>query len=104
MTETAYRYVQIDDAGVPIVQGTGATVVEIALLRLAYGWEADQIQRQQPHLTLAQVHSALAYYYDHQDELDRDIDRRRRAADEFFARQGPSPARAKLLAARRAQQ
>jgi len=26
-----------------------------------------------PHLTLAQVHDALAYYYDNREEIDRDL-------------------------------
>jgi uncharacterized protein (DUF433 family) len=25
------------------------------------------------HLTLAQIHDALSYYYDHQGDIDRDI-------------------------------
>ncbi|MDX1946386.1 MAG: hypothetical protein SFU86_13375 [Pirellulaceae bacterium] len=26
-----------------------------------------------PHLSLAQIHAALAYYYDHQQEIDQQI-------------------------------
>lgn len=29
-----------------------------------------------PYLTMGQIHSALAYYYDHEDELNKDIERR----------------------------
>src|SRR5688572_12525867 len=32
------------------------------------GWSAEEIVRQYPYLTLAEVHSALAYYHDHQEE------------------------------------
>ena len=44
--------------------------------KFAYGWSAEELVRQHPQLTLGQVHSALAYYWDHQDELDADIQRR----------------------------
>ena len=30
-------------------------------------WEAH------PHITLAQIHAALSYYYDHRREIDRNI-------------------------------
>ena len=35
-----------------------------------------ELQFQHPHFTMGQIHSALAYYWDHQDELDADIERR----------------------------
>jgi uncharacterized protein (DUF433 family) len=38
------------------------------------------------HLTLAQVHSALAYYYDHENEIEREFEQARRAADRFKAK------------------
>ena len=103
MIATAYRHIELDNKGVALVKGTTTRVIDLVLLRMAYNWAADEIQRQQPHLTLAEIHSALAYYYDHQEELDRDIRARRRAADAFFDCLGYSPFRAKLLAARHAQ-
>ena len=33
----------------------------------------DEIVSEYPTLTLSDVHAALAYYYDHRDELDQDI-------------------------------
>jgi hypothetical protein len=38
------------------------------------GMNADEILTTLPHLKPAQVHSALAYYFDHQDEVDTDLD------------------------------
>jgi len=37
------------------------------------GYTPDDIVRAHPHLTLAQVHDALSYYYDNIEEIDRDI-------------------------------
>ena len=41
---------------------------------------AYEIAREYPHLTLAQVHGALAYYFDHRDDILKQI-----KADEEFA-------------------
>jgi hypothetical protein len=40
---------------------------------LAYGWSPDEICRQHPYLRPAEVHAAMAYYYDHQAEIDAEI-------------------------------
>jgi uncharacterized protein (DUF433 family) len=37
------------------------------------GMSADEILREFPHLTPAQVYDALSYYYDQQSEIDREI-------------------------------
>jgi uncharacterized protein (DUF433 family) len=48
-------------------------VAQIAMDYLAYGWSADEIHRQHPHLSLAEVHAAMGYYYDNQSEIDGEI-------------------------------
>ncbi|HEY1860450.1 MAG TPA: DUF433 domain-containing protein [Gemmataceae bacterium] len=48
-------------------------VAVIVMDYLAYGWSPDEIRRQHPHLTLAEVHAAMGYYYDHQPEIDAEI-------------------------------
>ena len=63
--------------------------------RLAHHWDADEIQRQHPHLTLGQIHSCLAYYYDHQ-EIDSIIEEQLRSMSACEA--GRSPLRAKMKA------
>ena len=49
-----------------ITSGSKPSVVEVVLDRLAYHWIFTATHRQPPHLTLGQIYSALAYYYDHQ--------------------------------------
>ncbi len=51
-------------------------VVELVVEQAAYGWSAEELHFQHPYLTLGQIHSALAYYGDHKDELDHDVERR----------------------------
>ena len=75
-TKTAYEHIVVDERGVPVLADTGTKVIEIVLDKLAYGWSAEEIHVQHPHLSLGQIYSALAYYWDHQDELDADIQRR----------------------------
>ncbi|MDW7679181.1 MAG: DUF433 domain-containing protein [bacterium] len=58
--------------GVPIIQGSRISVRTIAGY-YQMGMDVDEILATLPHLSPAQVHSALAYYFDHQDEIDTDL-------------------------------
>ena len=100
-TATAYPHVELDETGLPYIRGTRFKVVQIVLDRLAYDWHAEEIQKQHPQLSLGQIHSALAYYYDHRSEMDALIDRRARKADELLAANPPSQLRVKLQAIKR---
>ena len=40
---------------------------------LAHAWTPDDMCRQHPHLTLAEAHAAMAYYFDHQAEIDEEV-------------------------------
>src|SRR6187200_271659 len=59
--------------GKAIVVGTRIKVSQIALEYERLGWTPDQIIDAHPHLTLAQVHDALSYYYENQAELDAEL-------------------------------
>lgn len=83
MTTTVWPFIRVEEDGVAFIEGTRTKVIEIALDRIAHHWDADEIQRQYPHLSLSQIHSALAYYYDHQEECDRLIESRRQTAEEI---------------------
>lgn len=76
LTKTTYEHIFIDDQGVPQIAGANTKVVELVLDNIAYGWSPEELAFQHPHLTLGQIHSALAYYWDHQDKIDQDIERR----------------------------
>ncbi len=58
--------------GVPIITGTRIAVRTIAGY-YQMGLSADEILNSIPHLSAAQVHSALAFYFDHQKQIDSDI-------------------------------
>jgi len=92
----SYAHITHDQSGEPLVEGTRIKVRMLALDHIAHGWDADEIQRQHPELTLGQIHSALAYYYDHKVEIDRDIEGRHESVRAQRAAQGESPGRSKL--------
>jgi uncharacterized protein (DUF433 family) len=58
--------------GEPVIEGTRITVRCIAGY-YQMGMSVDEILINLSHLTSAQVHSALAYYFDHQKAIDREI-------------------------------
>ena len=64
-------------------------VVELVMSKMAHGWSPEELHFQYPHISLGQIHSALAYYWDHQDALDADIKRRREKV-EAMKRNAPS--------------
>ena len=74
--ETRYEHIVLDDGRVPRVAGTTMKVVELVTAQHAYGWSPEELIFQFPHLTLGQVHSALAYYWDHQEQFDQEVARR----------------------------
>ena len=59
-------------SGSPIIRGTRTSVANIAGFYLM-GMTAEEIQRELPHLSLAQVFDALAFYLDHREEIDREL-------------------------------
>ena len=76
LTKTSYEHVVFDADGVPVVEGTTMKVIELVLEAQTYGWSPAELHFQHSYLSLGQIHSALAYYWDHQGELDSDIARR----------------------------
>ena len=58
--------------GEPIIKGTRISVRLVAEYENA-GKNADEIVAMYPHITHAQVHDALSYYYDNKEEIDRFI-------------------------------
>ncbi len=98
MAITVSPHIEFDSQGVPYLAGTQTKVIEIALDRLAHHWDADEIQRQHPHLSPAQIYSALDYYYDHKAEMDREIEDQLQRVETVRNVLGPSPIRQKLRA------
>jgi uncharacterized protein (DUF433 family) len=71
IVETQYKHI-VDQDGVPMIADTTMKVVELITSYLAYGWSAEEMHLQYPYLSLGQIHSALAYYWDHREEVEAD--------------------------------
>jgi uncharacterized protein (DUF433 family) len=95
MSTVAYAHLAFTDLGVPIIAGTPIKVIEIAMDYVAHRWEADEIHRQHPQLARGQIHSALAYYFDHREEMDRQIADQLAEVEALRQKAGPSAVLAK---------
>ena len=100
-TVEALPHVCLDEHGRPWIDDTNVKVIEVALDHLAYGWNAETIQENHPHLSLAQVYAALAWYYDHQAEMDAEIARQEDRIQALRDAAAPSPLQRRLAARRR---
>ena len=88
--------IELDEQGVAWISGTRVKVIEVALDKLAHGSSPEEMAFQYPHLSLAQIHAALAYYYEHQGELDADIERRWLEVKALAAQEADSPLQQRL--------
>lgn len=93
---TPHKYVQLNESNVPIIAGTTMKVVELVMAQIAYGWSPEELQFQHSYLTMSQIYSALAYYWDNKEELDLDIQRRGEYAQNLRKEAGESPFVARL--------
>jgi len=91
-------HIRMDDQGRAWIDATNVKVIEVVLDHLAYGWSADEIHEQHPRLSLAQIHGALAYYYDHQAEMDAQIENDLTTVRQLRASLGDSPLQRRLRA------
>jgi uncharacterized protein (DUF433 family) len=88
MSTVAYPHIEIREDGKPRIAGTGFKVRVLVEEYLVRGVEAIELQRSHPHLSLAQIYSALAYYHDHKEEIDREIAELREFSEKFRQEQG----------------
>lgn len=93
---TRYEHVVVDEAGVAMIAGTTMKVLELVIEQRAYGWSPEELYFQHPYLSLGQIYSSLAYYWDHQKELDEAIERQLERADQLRQFRGPTPFEVRL--------
>lgn len=73
-------------------------VVELMTAHQSQGWPPEQLQAEYPHLSLGQIHSALAYYWDHQELLSAEMQRRDAYVQEIAEQTPESPFVSRLRA------
>jgi uncharacterized protein (DUF433 family) len=103
-TETSdsptYPHLWFDDRGRPWIDDTNIKVIEVVLDHTASGMSPQQIHDEYPDLSLAQIHAALTYYFDHKQAMDDEIERQRR---EYETMRAEANAKSPLIQRLRAQ-
>ena len=56
------------------ITGTRIRLSMLVEARQAHGWSPEELHFQYPVLSLAQVYSALSYYYAHPEEIEQEIE------------------------------
>ncbi len=65
------QHIERRDDGTAYIVGTPIRVQDVYDWHELHRRTPDQIVSEHPQLTLADIHSALAYYFDHRDEILR---------------------------------
>jgi uncharacterized protein (DUF433 family) len=96
MPVLATAHIRLDQSGVAWIDDTNTKVIEVALDMIAHGWSPEEIHFQHSHLSLAQIHAALGYYYDHKAEMDEQIRRSTQEVERLRTQAGESPLHKRL--------
>ena len=73
-THVTYPHVEkVDGEAARLERWPRIRITQLVMDYLAHGWSPDEMCRQHPYLSLAEAHAAMAYYYDHQAEIDDEI-------------------------------
>ena len=96
MTAVVSTLIELDERGVAWITGTKVKVTEVATDKLAYGSSPEEMRLQYPHLSLAQIYTALAYYYEHQAEFEAEILRQAERAKAWADATKDSPIRQRI--------
>jgi uncharacterized protein (DUF433 family) len=59
--------------GSPVIAGTKFPVRSVVGYVLKFGMTPEELVREFPNLTLGGIYDALSYYYDHKDEIEKDM-------------------------------
>ena len=99
MTDVVRQHIEIvQGAGGPkaMIAGHRVRVMDVAIWHEKMGMSPDEIVDMIPTITLADVHAALAYYWDNRDEIGRAIEVDRIESEELRRLIGPGPLTEKL--------
>ena len=99
MSASANTHIEITQGicgGKPRIAGLRIRVHDIALWHDFQGHSPEEIVGRFPQLTLADIHAALAYYYDHREQIQAEIEADRQFAEELKAAT-PSKLASKLM-------
>jgi|SRR6516164_7381854 uncharacterized protein (DUF433 family) len=96
--ELAYPHLAKRNGGTVLERLPRVRVSQVVRSYHLCGSSVDQTCAQYTHLTPAEVHSAMAYYHDHRDEIDAEIEKEDRDTEEWLRNYQPSPLELRLRA------
>jgi uncharacterized protein (DUF433 family) len=96
MTVASNTHITIDDQGVARIDATRMKVIHLVQEKLARKATPEQLHEAYPELSLAQIHAALAFYYDHQADMDAEISKGQKDFDAAKSSSSETPGRKKL--------
>src|SRR3989304_7635915 len=99
-TAAQFPHIVVDGTGAARIDQTRYKVEHLAAEHYHHGWTAEELLRQHPDLRPEQAYAALAYFYDHFDEMISKLESSAAAAErgrqthglsrnELLKRQGP---------------
>jgi uncharacterized protein (DUF433 family) len=97
MQPSGTAHIYLDERGRGWIDDTNVKVIEVVLDKVG-GMTPEEIHEAYPDLSLAQIHAALSYYYDHKAEYDAEIERQEREFEALRAANLDSPIHQKLRA------
>ncbi len=96
MATVVSTHIEVGEDGIARIAGTRTKVALVIEDYLDRGWGPETIRENYPDLSLAQIHAAFVYYYDHQAEFDVQLARRRRETQQARDVMPETPGRTKL--------
>ena len=96
----AAAHITLDDRGIAYIDETETKVLTVVRNKKMSRDTPEQLRANMPHLSLAQVYAALAYYQDHRAAIDAQMRQLDRRTEEILAQQPAGPTREELLARR----
>lgn len=98
-TATVPSHLWLDERGRPWIDDKNVKVIEVIEALLANGWSVEQYRLDYDNfLTLGQIHAVLSYYYDHQADMDAEIEYWNKEVARLRAESMKTPEYQKLMA------
>ena len=91
-------HIRLDDNGVAWIDATNVKVIEVAVDKRAHRCTPEEMRDQYPHLALSQIYAALAYYHDHKEQFDAQIQKDLREVSALRETAGEPPKAGQLRA------
>jgi len=73
MAVVSLRYIDVDEKGIARIAGSRIKVKHLVIEHQVHGRTPEQLHESHPHITLSQIHAALAYYHDNKATIDQQI-------------------------------